>query len=90
MSPFADYKRQMKFYHLWVWTLGIGMAIATWSLENAAGFFRVDGQRIESTTNKSSLVGFCLASSQVCCSKTDTNCTGEVCGEGNFLHAQKW
>ena len=92
MSPFANYKRQMKFYHLWVWSLGTGFAIVTLGVNGAAGFFRVDGQKIFSSENSGDLVGFCLASSQQCCAAEDGECSEDFpkCDETNFLNAQQW
>ena len=68
------------------------MAIVTWGVTDAAGFFRVDGQKIFSAAASSDLVGFCLASSQPCCSSESSDCPDNIpsCSSSNFLSAQKW
>ncbi|GLD93833.1 hypothetical protein PINS_up002438 [Pythium insidiosum] len=91
-SPFTSYKRLMRFYHLWVWFGGIVMACIAWGVAEAGGFFTVDGQSVKYGGDRALLVGFCLASSRVCCE------AGRTCEAGvrscdtssNFLNAQRW
>jgi hypothetical protein len=82
----------MKFYHLWCWLGGIVMGIITYTVQGAGGFFAVDGQSMKYHANTDGVVGFCLASSRICCEED------EVCADGvaacsssaTFLNAQKW
>ncbi|CAI5745074.1 unnamed protein product [Peronospora destructor] len=91
-SPFTSYKRLMKFYHLWVWLGGIIMGVITYSVQGAGGFFTVDGQSMTYESDTDTVIGFCLASSRICCD------SGEICPEtvtkcsitSSFLNAQKW
>lgn len=91
-SPFTSYKRMMKFYHMWCWLGGIIMGIITYTVQGAGGFFTVDGQSMKYHADTDGVIGFCLASSRICCED------GEECAEGvsqcssdsNFLNAQKW
>ncbi|CAI5740189.1 unnamed protein product [Hyaloperonospora brassicae] len=91
-SPFTSYKRLMKFYHLWVWLGGIIMGVITYSVQGAGGFFTVDGQSMTYESDTDTVIGFCLASSRICCD------TGETCPDtvtrcsttSNFLNAQQW
>lgn len=91
-SPFTSYKRMMKFYHFWVWTGGIVMGCITWGVSGAGGFFSVDGQSVKYHSDNDLVVGFCLASSRICCE------TGQTCADGvklcsansSFMDAQKW
>ncbi|TMW56358.1 hypothetical protein Poli38472_006368 [Pythium oligandrum] len=98
-SPFTSYKYLMRFYHLWVWLGGVVMAAIAWSVPRkgstpaAGGFFSVDGQSIKYNSKQDLLVGFCLASSRICCDKKNGDC-GEgipVCSSNsNFMNAQQW
>ncbi|KAJ8552503.1 hypothetical protein ON010_g10042 [Phytophthora cinnamomi] len=90
-SPFTSYKRLMKFYHLWVWLGGIIMGVITYSVQGAGGFFTVDGQSMTYESDTDTVIGFCLASSRICCD------SGETCPDSiqkcsttaSFLNAQK-
>ncbi|KAL4087439.1 hypothetical protein PRIC1_013331 [Phytophthora ramorum] len=91
-SPFTSYKRLMKFYHLWVWLGGISVGVITYAVQGAGGFFTVDGQSMTYDSDTDTVIGFCLASSRICCD------TGETCPDSvtkcsstsSFLNAQKW
>ncbi|DAZ94785.1 TPA: hypothetical protein N0F65_002398 [Lagenidium giganteum] len=90
-SPFTSYKRLMGFYHMWVWLGGVVMAIIAGTVADAGGFFTVDGQAVRHDAQLDSVVGFCLASSQICCTQ-DKHCPKSYpyCEESNFLRAQQW
>jgi hypothetical protein len=90
-SPFTSYKYLMRFYHLWVWLGGIIMASIAWSVSEAGGFFTVDGQSIKYNGDRNLLVGFCLASSRVCCEDPKKCDEGlKQCENADFLNTQKW
>lgn len=91
-SPFTSYKRLMKFYHLWVWLGGLIMGVITYSVQGAGGFFTVDGQSMTYESDTDTVIGFCLASSRICCDQGET-CPDDVqkCSTtASFLNAQKW
>ncbi|KAG3036323.1 hypothetical protein PC128_g79 [Phytophthora cactorum] len=91
-SPFTSYKRLMKFYHLWVWLGGITMGVITYAVQGAGGFFTVDGQSMTYNSDTDTVIGFCLASSRICCDSGET-CPDDVekCSTtASFLNAQKW
>ncbi|GMF09692.1 unnamed protein product [Phytophthora lilii] len=82
----------MKFYHLWVWLGGITMGVITYSVQGAGGFFTVDGQSMTYESDTDTVIGFCLASSRICCDSGET-CPDSVtkCSStSSFLNAQKW
>ncbi|ETV76047.1 hypothetical protein, variant [Aphanomyces astaci] len=86
-DPFKSYKRSMKFYHCFVWTTSLLMAVIAFTVEEtsggpAGGFFHVDGRQINDNDNKHNVIGFCLASS----GKVAKN--GEV--PKSFLRIQQW
>lgn len=91
-SPFTSYKRMMKFYHFWVWTGGIVMGCITWGVSGAGGFFSVDGQSVKYHSDTDVVVGFCLASSRICCETGATCAAGvKLCSaNSSFVDAQKW
>lgn len=73
-------------------TLGIVMGAITYGVSGAGGFFTVDGQSVKYNSDIDAVVGFCLASSRICCE------TGKTCADGvqmcntnsSFLNAQQW
>ncbi|KAF0690367.1 Aste57867_18202 [Aphanomyces stellatus] len=89
-DPFKSYKRSMKFYHAFVWTSSLVMAIIAFRVDlgdgdYAGGFFQVDGRAISTFDNKENLIGFCLASSGVTNKNAEDNNTVRT-----FLNIQKW
>jgi hypothetical protein len=70
------------------------MGIITWSIVGAGGFFAVDGQRVRFEADLDQLVGFCLASSRICCNEDTPPCLlkYDKCDDddSNFLKAQTW
>lgn len=76
----------------WRTLSGIVMGAITYGVTGAGGFFTVDGQAVKYHTNTDSIVGFCLASSRICCE------TGQTCASGvamcstnsSFMNAQQW
>uniref|UniRef100_K3WGV7 PIPK domain-containing protein n=1 Tax=Globisporangium ultimum (strain ATCC 200006 / CBS 805.95 / DAOM BR144) TaxID=431595 RepID=K3WGV7_GLOUD len=91
-SPFTSYKRLMRFYHLWVWLGGIVMGSITYSVKGAGGFFTVDGQSVKYHSDIDNVVGFCLASSRICCESGQT-CADDVemcASNSSFLNTQQW
>nr|CCA15087.1 phosphatidylinositol4phosphate5kinase (PiPIPKD5) putative [Albugo laibachii Nc14] len=92
-SPFTSYKRMMRFYHLWVWVGGIIMGGITWGVNGAGGFFTVDGQSLEYGKSLSTIVGFCMASSRICCPRQgqcDAYDYPKCYDDSNFLTTQEW
>ncbi|RLN57644.1 hypothetical protein BBJ29_000397 [Phytophthora kernoviae] len=91
-SPFTSYKRLMKFYHLWVWLGGLVMGIITYTVQGAGGFFTVDGHSVTYESDTDEVIGFCLASSRVCCDDGET-CPDDILpcsSSSSFLNAQQW
>lgn len=70
------------------------MGIITYTVEGAAGFFTVDGQSMSYFADTGNVVGFCLASSRICCEDEDSEkCPDTIAtcsSNSNFLNAQKW
>lgn len=68
------------------------MGAITYGVSGAGGFFTVDGQSVKYNSDIDAVVGFCLASSRICCE------TGKTCGDkvpmcstsSSFLNAQQW
>lgn len=67
------------------------MGAITYGVNGAGGFFTVDGQSVKYHSDIDTMVGFCLASSRICCE------TGQTCGNipvcatnSSFLRAQQW
>lgn len=90
-SPFTSYKYLMRWYNVWVWIGGIIMAVIAFRVDGAGGFFAVDGQSIKYGGDSASIVGFCLASSRVCCESADECGEGiDECKSASFLKTQTW
>lgn len=73
--------------------VGVLVGGMTWTIRGAGGFFTVDGQSLKYGSSLSTVVGFCMASSRICCPEGHF-CGGDhhaTCGDGaTFLTTQKW
>lgn len=72
---------------------GIIMGGITWGVSGAGGFFTVDGQSLEFGKSLSTVVGFCMASSRICCPKQgqcDKYDYPKCFDDSNFLTTQEW